>query len=259
MSSVFFTPPRSYRESRCNEGSKSVIGKIYNNENFKAIKALEEESLRKKESFQSQILRSRKAHLRSSKPSPNVSTNKIGSPNPSKTLFYAEKVHVIECPPQSSSSSPVAAKSNQRQMNAPINFNNNQVINPSSSTDTPNPKRNLRKAFNDPYYRRPRTRLGSQKIEQSVPAKQPASSILPTPQPMTMPMGLRYMKEILAIQYNICRGCCTEVQPDQEKWRGAGGVWHKRCLRCKVCRKILSASDMCEARDQIYCSSCNQS
>ena len=230
---------------------------------------LEEESLRKKEIYQAQRFRSRSdkstRKMEAYSPPVGMPIQKHHSTSPTKTLFHAERVTVIECRTVSSSAQLLKFSTASQQKNkqtgtaaeeeALVNFNNNFQISkskgPSATTDTSDPQKKLRKAFNDPYYRRYRSRLGSppQRISKNDCDDDMPKVARPTPTVQSRSMGIRQMKQMLAVQYNICRGCCTQVQAEEEEVQSAlaGGVWHRKCRKCQNCGKLISRSSMCEA------------
>ena len=41
-----------------------------------------------------------------------------------------------------------------------------------------------------------------------------------------------------------------------ERVQGPGGEWHKMCLKCKTCRKLLDSTTLTNHDGEVYCKAC---
>ena len=54
---------------------------------------------------------------------------------------------------------------------------------------------------------------------------------------------------------NKCMRCSKSVYA-AESIAGPGGEWHKQCLACNACRKLLDTITLMEHRGEVYCRAC---
>jgi hypothetical protein len=54
---------------------------------------------------------------------------------------------------------------------------------------------------------------------------------------------------------NKCMRCSKSVYA-AESIAGPGGEWHKQCLACNACRKLLDTTTLMEHRGEVYCRAC---
>ena len=49
---------------------------------------------------------------------------------------------------------------------------------------------------------------------------------------------------------------CGKAVYFAERAQGPGGEWHKMCLKCKTCRKLLDSTTLCNHDGEVYCKAC---
>ena len=49
---------------------------------------------------------------------------------------------------------------------------------------------------------------------------------------------------------------CGKVVYFAERAKGPGGDWHKTCLKCLDCRKLLDSTTLTEHEGEVYCKAC---
>jgi len=49
---------------------------------------------------------------------------------------------------------------------------------------------------------------------------------------------------------------CGKSVYHAEKATGPGGDWHKMCLKCPDCNKLLDSTTVCEHEGLVYCKAC---